>query len=179
MATATLLTPNDLIDLAARDGKVYELSEGRVIEVGSAGYLHELIKSQLLIVLIGHVDAHPAGRVFSESMFPLAPHTARIPDVSYVRREKLLGAEVTKYAISFVPDLAIEIISDSETALDTETKLREYLAGGVSEVWQVYPNTKHVVISDGHERHTFEADEPLRSAVLPELAVRTSKLFTF
>ncbi len=179
MATATLLTPDDVIERSAQDGKRYELSEGTLIEVSRAGLLHEMVKSQIAAILYRHVTTFPVGRIFTESLFPLARHTARFPDVSYISNQKFVGIEVNNRAIPFVPDLAIEVISESEIAVETETKLREYLTGGVKEVWQVYPSLRRVVVSNKSSRQTFEDNDQLLSAVLPELAVRVSELITF
>jgi Uma2 family endonuclease len=44
------------------------------------------------------------------------------------------------------PDLAIEILSPSERAVDIRTKLNDYLRTGVRQVWQVYAETREVVV---------------------------------
>jgi Uma2 family endonuclease len=37
------------------------------------------------------------------------------------------------------PDIAVEVISPSERAVDTQAKLEAYLRYGAREVWQIYP----------------------------------------
>jgi hypothetical protein len=63
---------------------------------------------------------------------------ARILYVAFVSHGKLALLPDEDIAIPFAPDLAIEIISNSEIAARAEKKVREYLASGVQEVWQVY-----------------------------------------
>jgi len=50
-----------------------------------------------------------------------------------------VGRCSTKLSLLFRPDVAIEIISDSEAAADSEEKIQQYLAAGAAEVWQIYP----------------------------------------
>ena len=43
-----------------------------------------------------------------------------------------------------VPDLAVEVLSPSNTAKEMERKLREYFAGGARLVWYVEPEKRIV-----------------------------------
>ena len=77
------------------------------------------------------------------------------------------------------PDLAVEVVSASETAGDVREKVRDYLAAGTPLVWVVYPRTQEVVVHtpDGLAR-TYEGDGVLEDfEVLPGFACTASELF--
>ena len=179
MAAHTALTPDDLITLPAPEGiQHYELNEGELVPVGNAGFEHEMVKSIILEILIAYVREHRVGRVFAESMFPLADNTARIPDVSFVTTEKLKSVRITKGSIPFAPDLAIEIISESEPAGDAETKVRQYLAAGVAEVWQVYPDLALVRVRTREGYRDLEGEQILETPVLAGFRCPVNQFFS-
>jgi Uma2 family endonuclease len=177
MATETDLTPDDLITLPAAEGVEYELSEGELIKVGRAGFEHEMVKSIILEILVAYVREHRVGRIFAESMFPLADDTARIPDVSFVNADKIKSVRITKGTIPFAPDLAVEIISESEPAGDAELKVRQYLAAGVTEVWQVYAELALVRVRTRESLRDLEGEQIIESAVLPGFRCPVKQFF--
>jgi Uma2 family endonuclease len=141
-STLTAATPADLLHLPQpANGRHYELSAGELIVVGNAGARHERVKQRILTALIVWASQHQPGSIFAESQFTLNDHTARIPDVAFAGPGKLALLPDADVPIPFAPDLAVEVISESESAADAETKVQEYLNSGVAEVWQVYPRT--------------------------------------
>ena len=69
----------------------------------------------------------------------------RLPDVSFVSRSRLPDGKVPREPIpDLPPDLAVEIISGSNTPREMDRKLREYFQAGVRLVWYVYPESKTV-----------------------------------
>ena len=84
MPTETVtLTPDALLDLPALpDGKHYELSDGELIVVGTAGAIHELIKSRVFVILVKYHLRTMSGQPFSEAVFTSGLSRARIPDVA-------------------------------------------------------------------------------------------------
>ena len=45
-----------------------------------------------------------------------------------------------------VPDLAIEVISESNSAYEVQKKIHEYFDAGVSRVWVVYPEDAEIYV---------------------------------
>ena len=69
-------------------------------------------------------------------MIQLTPDQIRIPDVSFFRSEQLVNGRLPAQAISTIaPDLAVEILSPSNTKSEMDRKLREYCTVGVRLVW--------------------------------------------
>jgi Uma2 family endonuclease len=175
----TTLTPDALLDLPKPgNGKHYELSDGDLIIVGNAGALHELIKTTVFEILTEYRLKTRSGRAFAETQFTLRADRARIPDVAWVSgaRTNLIPRE--NRAISIAPDIAVEVISDSELPHETEQKLRDYLEADV-EVWQIFPSLATVTIWRGNQGLRLEGDDAVTSARLPGFSVPVSDFFRF
>jgi Uma2 family endonuclease len=67
----------------------------------------------------------------------------RAPDVGFVAKERLTGPIPDKY-FPFAPDLAVEVVSPSDTAQDIREKVLDFLKAGTRLVWVVYPESKTV-----------------------------------
>ena len=76
------------------------------------------------------------------------------------------------------PDLAIEIISPSETGAEIAHKVRQYLHGG-AVVWVLYPKdrTVHVFEPTKNARVLDESDLLEAPGLLPGFSVRVSEFF--
>jgi Uma2 family endonuclease len=171
------LTPDALIELPRPpNGKHYELSDGDLIVVGNAGALHELIKTTVFEILTEYRLRTRSGRAFAETQFALRSDCARIPDVAWVSEERLPQIPRTDRAIGIAPDVAIEIVSDSEQPNETERKLRDYLEAGV-EVWQVFPALHSVTIWQRNQGCRLAEDSVITSERLPDFCVIVSDLF--
>ena len=103
----------------------------------------------------------------------------RGPDVFYVAPERVPDEGAPEAFWSVAPDLAVEVVSSSETAGDVREKARDYLAAGTPLVWVVYPRTREVVVHtpDGLAR-TYGADAVLEGFdVLPGFRCAVAELF--
>jgi Uma2 family endonuclease len=145
--------------------------------VGNAGARQERVKQKILTALIVWAAQHRIGSVFAESQFTLNANTARIPDVAFVGSAKLALLPDADAPIPFAPDLAVEVISESESAADAEAKVQEYLASGVAEVWQVYPREQRVRIRRTEGILDLASNQVIDSPVLPGFQAPVSDLF--
>jgi Uma2 family endonuclease len=160
-----------------RNGRHYELSEGELIVVGNTLARRELVKRRILKALFSWEIRYSAGAVFSESQFTLGDATARIPDVAYIRNAKLESLPDADVPIPFAPDLAVEVISESESAFDAERKVGEYLRGGTLEVWQVYPNERRVRVRTAEGIRDLGPSDLLTSPLAPGFEVLVESFF--
>ncbi len=71
--------------------------------------------------------------MFSDTSFVLGESTFRMPDVAFVHNRKLAHYNPDKM-FSFAPDLAIEIVSEHDEAVDLETKIEQFLTAGSQAV---------------------------------------------
>jgi len=70
------------------------------------------------------------------------PDCVRAPDVAFVSAGHLPAEEGPGTFFEVAPDLAVEVVSPSETTQDTEAKVRDYLAAGTRLVWLIYPGLR-------------------------------------
>lgn len=130
--------------------------------------------------LLNWAESGPDGYVGAESGFITArdPDTIRAPDVSYVRAERI-PEDVPEGFWELAPDLAVEVVSPGDTAVEVREKVREYLAAGVPMVWVMYPGTREVIVhtADGLAR-AYGPDDVLEGLdLLPGFRCRVAELF--
>jgi len=146
MATAT----PDRLDVPTDHGEpdgLYEVIDGRIVEKTMGAYEY-----WLAAVMHGRLDRYadenPIGRAVIEMIFDLRPHVdrERRPDVAFVSFERWARDRRIPRARSWavVPELAVEIISLTNTADEVAEKLEEYYKAGVRLVWVVYPGQSKV-----------------------------------
>lgn len=156
-----------------------ELVYGEVVETVPGG-IHGIIALKIGAKLLGWLESGHEGYAGVEVAFLLAqnPNLLRLPDVCYIAPEKLQGGIPEKYWET-APDLAVEVISPSETWEDIQDKVEEYLAAGSQMVWTVHPRSKRVVVhtADALAR-TYKGDERLEFPdLLPGFSCMVSELF--
>ena len=85
-------------------------------------------------------DTH---RAIPEAGYILArdPLTIRQPDVSVISRERIRATSADSY-FEGAPELAVEIVSPSDSAEDLDSKIRQYLESGAEQVWILYPKSR-------------------------------------
>ncbi len=181
MSTAkTLLTAEEFDYYPFEEDKRYELDEGELIEMTRPAYIHNLIMKNLLVELELYFRKNRIGEVqVSENLYALAPMTRRSPDVAVIlgdRRAELLNARV----IPIVPDIAVEILSPSETQRMMHRKIKQYFEAGVQEVWIIDPEGRDAEIWTGPQlpERDFTAETPITSPLLPGFSITIEELFS-
>jgi Uma2 family endonuclease len=176
MATKTLLTSEQFEQLPD-DGMRHELDEGELISMPPTFGVHGMIQTQTASILWNFVRPQLLGWVLSETGFRLSAETVRAPDVSFIRAEQT-GVLDPERRFECAPDLAIEIISPSETAAEIAHKVRQYLRAG-SVVWVLYPKDRTVhVFEPTKSARVLDAEDMLEApGLLPGFSVRVSEFF--
>ena len=122
------------------DGFKYELEAGMLIAEPLPGSRHGRVMAAIAEFLRTHVRQHRLGVVFAgDSGFILArkPDTVRGPDVAFVSRERFDASDDTVRAFAGAPDLAVEVLSPSNTRTALHAKVADYLAAGTRRVWEI------------------------------------------
>ncbi|MBC8078071.1 MAG: Uma2 family endonuclease [Chloroflexales bacterium] len=180
-ATATQLLTAEEFLLLPENGMRRALVRGEVEETMPPGGRHGNVALKLGGRIQAWVEAGAGGCAGVESGFILArnPDIVRGPDVFYVRAERIPTEGIPEAFWTIAPDLAVEIVSPSETAEDVRAKVREYLDAGTQLVWEVYPRTREVVAyaADGSARAFGPADTLQAPELLPGFACRVSEIF--
>jgi Uma2 family endonuclease len=116
------------------------------------------------------IDGKIARRVRVEAGYKIGERNWLIPDVSVMHE----GQVRDRYYIG-APEIAIEVISESNTAHQIDLKRKIYLANGAQEVWVIYPKTHSVFIF--REGRSEEVTGELRSESTPAARISLSDLF--
>jgi Uma2 family endonuclease len=114
MSATTLMTVGQFEQLPEKDGVQYELKDGELVRKANAKAGHERTKFRIERSLMAYILQHPIGEIYSESSFALSPSRVYIPDVSFLRNELAAKAD-PDHIFQGPPDLAIEVVSDSES----------------------------------------------------------------
>jgi Uma2 family endonuclease len=178
MSRKTLLTADELELMPDDDSVQTELDEGEIITMPPAGLDHGGCEVEICAILRNHVKHHRLGKVYSgDSGFRLAHDTVRVPDVSFVRTERLEMVHGRGFGKG-APDLAVEIFSPSDNVRQLMRKVKQYFAAGTHTVWIVYPDRREVQVLDaaGADR-LLTGDDPIESELLPGFSVPISEFF--
>ena len=172
-------TEQDVIDIEARESRLCELVEGVLVEK-TVGIYESHLAVRIIHLLVGFVERYPLGIVLgADGMMRLAPGLVRIPDASFVSWNQLPGRRVPRVPIAdLAPDLAVEVISPSNTAREMERKLQEYLAAGVRLMWYVLPEPQEVHVYTAERHDVLTIDQKLSGGeVLPGFVLPLRQLF--
>ena len=173
----------DDLDALVDDEHSYELVEGELQMMSPASPTKGRYAALIAAALVDFVDDRDLGEVYvTEPGFALEPDpkgTVRAPNVAFVAKERIPPPDLARGFWALAPDLAVEIISPSETAYSVETKVAEYLRAGVRLVWLVYPETQVVVeyAASWQVRRLTEGDALDGGAVIPGFTMPLARLF--
>lgn len=126
-------------------GRFVELSDGNLEFPPMPTDTHQLILGRLYAALFAFASQHKLGQIrFAPLPVRLWPGKIREPDLMFMsaahvdRIEKYWG----------VPDLAVEVVSGSQTDVDRDRKVKreEYAQAGIAEYWLVDPEEKTVEV---------------------------------
>lgn len=150
-------------------------------EVTGTRFGHGLVALRIARLIANHVDAYRLGRTTaSETAFRLRrdPDLVRCPDVGFVSGARLT-AGVPRGVFEGAPDLAVEVLSPSNTAARQHDKVVDFLRYGTRAVWIVDTDRRTVAVHvAGALPWRCGGDDPLDGGdVLPEFSVPTSALF--
>ena len=181
MATQTLLTFEQFMDLPDQEGVwLFELDEGTLIEMSYPIFSHGAIQANAAGELRNHLQQTSADFLLSlNAHFRLGPATVRAPDVCLVRRSSYEAMKVVRGALVGTPDLAVEVVSPSDTAVDIDRKVAQYLQAGATAVWVFYPETRHVMIyrRSGETRMVSSGQTLDDPELLPGFSVPVDEFF--
>lgn len=138
-------TEADLLKILDGNERLCELVEGTLVEK-AVGLEESMIAVLISAEILNFARRRRLGRISGgDGPYRLFGGLVRVPDVAFISYDRLPGRKVPKAPIpDLVPDLAVEILSRSNTAAEIRRKLGEYFAAGVRLVWIVDPKKKTV-----------------------------------
>ena len=130
------------------DGWRYELIRGVPHRMPPPGLEHGGIGAELHFALKGYADPRRLGLVVAETgfLFERDPDVVRVPDVAFIRTERLPPRAERRGYSTVPPDLAVGIVSPTDASRDVADKVGFSLAHGVPLVWVVFPPPRQVAV---------------------------------
>ena len=143
-ATTNLMSWEAFEQLPDGDGLHRELIEGELQILPPPKSGHSEIAHRIFKALIP-IETRARGRAFVEAGYKLSADKQSWlqPDVSFLRNERAKATKADDY-FAGAPELAIEVVSPSESAADLNRKIALYLGAGSLAVWVVYPGQQEV-----------------------------------
>ncbi|HZY83517.1 MAG TPA: Uma2 family endonuclease [Gemmataceae bacterium] len=170
----------DVTAIQDREDRLYELVDGVLVEK-VMGYSESTLTCELIYFLKAFLREHDLGNLAgSDGTMRLMPGLVRIPDVSFVAWERLPGRRVPDAPLpDLVPDLAVEVLSEGNTAKEMARKLKDYFFAGVRLVWYVDPHRRTVQVYTAPDQLTQlrEGQTLDGGAVLPGFTLPLGQLF--
>ena len=164
------------------DDSLYEVIDGKRVELPPMGVYEGLIANILGMELALFARDHQLGWAVVEILFRLPnAHQERRPDVAFVsfrtwarNRPLPRGA-----AWPVVPELAVEVVSPTNTGDEIILKMQDYFRAGVQRVWVVWPSVRQVYVYESltQVRILSIADQIDGAPVLPGFQLPVATLF--
>jgi len=165
------------------EGERYELINGEAFAMSGPNTEHQAILMELSSQFHEYFRGKPC------QVFP-APYDVRLfyeeddsddtvvqPDIMVICDKNKIGPEGCRGA----PDLVIEILSPSNTAIEMVRKFKLYRQAGVREYWIVDSENKGLTVNcfrdDTIFTNTYEDTETVPVAVFPGLSIALEQVF--
>lgn len=146
-------TFDDLVEVnEQRRGPICEWVEGTLVEKTVGQF-----ESWTTCIIIGHFDRYLETNDIGMFLGPdgvmkILPGIGRAPDVAFLSWDSLPGGKPpprSDKVPAVVPDLAVEVLSESNTPAEMARKRGEYFRAGVKLVWEIDPETRSATVYTG------------------------------
>jgi Uma2 family endonuclease len=175
-------TEADVLEaLEAPRKRICELIDGVLVEK-AIGFTESLLGSYLIVLLNAFVRTRNLGLVTApDGTIRLWAGRVRIPDVAFFSWDRMPGRRRPPEPIpTLVPDLAVEVLSRSNTPGEMLLKRQDYFRVGVRLAWEIDPRARTVAVYTSPEPPMAvltAADTLDGGAVLPGFALPLADLF--
>jgi Uma2 family endonuclease len=124
--------------------KFTEIVEGELIVGEPAGRYHNWIALNIHFLFRDFIRAHPELECGGDNegfLVQRNPDTLLSPDACLFRRRDETGSSTW---MEFAPEVAVEVLSPSNTRAEIAYKRRKYFLAGSEQVWVVDPETQTI-----------------------------------
>ncbi|MBC7815193.1 MAG: Uma2 family endonuclease [Burkholderiales bacterium] len=165
-----------LIDLPENAERFLEYIGGEIVEVPSNPYT-SFIGGWILTFINIFLLKNPIGYATGEAGLYRVMSERYAPDVGYISKAR--QAQLVRQGINpNAPDLAVEVVSPSDSLQKLMIKVSNYLAAG-TVVWVVYPTDRQVVVhAPGQSVQIFDIEGILSGGnILPGFELPVKDIF--
>ena len=174
-------TEYDQIFRVERQHRFAELIDGTLVEK-PMGSFESMIAAIIAKAILVFLEKHDLGVVTGESaMMRMANGRVRMPDAAFTSYDRLPERRPPRDPIwPLSPDLAVEVLIQSNTKAEIDQKVQEYFASGTRLVWIVDPDRLIAVVyisSDQPERVLHVGEALDGGDVLPGFSIPLATIF--
>lgn len=174
-------TVQDVIDIQRKEGRLCELVDGVLLEK-AMGYNESRLALFLGGLLNGFVVPRNLGLVTGpDGTVELMADLVRIPDVAFTSWERMPDRQAPTAPVPrLAPNLAVEVLSRSNTPGEMRVKRQDYFTAGVELVWEIDAGARTVAVytTATNVATLTETDTLDGGFVLPGFTLRLQDLFT-
>ena len=175
-------TYRDYRNLPESERERFELLGGELVMVPAPVPYHQIVSRNLEQQLWDFVRRRQLGELLAAPCDVVLTEDVVVqPDLFFIskQRTRIIGDE----GVHGAPDLVVEILSPSTAERDRTFKRTLYAKYGVREYWLVDPDSQTIEVfilgARGYRQAgLYEADEKLKSPLLPGLEISLEEVFT-
>lgn len=179
----TLAEFSELAELPDNANRLLELIDGQIVEKMPSfrpSQIAALILTYLNLYLFKNLIGYVTG---ADGSYVIDEDNQFIPDVGYIAKARM--PEMPERTALVPPDLAVEVVSPTDSVRKVQRKARRYLRAGTKIVWIVYPEDQTVDVClpdetepDGMRIIEFGVDSILDGGdVLPGFTLAVKAIF--
>jgi Uma2 family endonuclease len=173
-------TEKDVLAEPGGNKRLCELVDGVLVEK-PMGYFESRLAIILAHLIETFLEEHDLGIVLgADATLKLAPGSVRLPDVAFISWKHFPNRDLPEVQIlQQSPDLAVEMLSPTNTRKEMDRKRRDYFAAGTQLVWEVEPLDRIVRVYVSPEDHLELTEEQTLDGgkVLPGFRVKIKDWF--
>jgi Uma2 family endonuclease len=170
------------VNLPENADKHFELIDGEIIEVAPSSDRNSNIAGKFFRYFDEYLDDNPIGFVTgADGGYTMYDGDIYEPDAAFISKER--QPEFVGKHSPIAPDIAVEVISESNTAPKLRKRIKKYLDSGTRMVIAVYPDEEIMAVHrqnpDGTETtRTLKIDQVFDGEdVLPGFKLPVRKVF--
>jgi Uma2 family endonuclease len=171
MSATTLIQAEQFAQMKFAENEKYELLEGELIPVPSGTPRHCIIRDLLGDLVRDYLRRNPAGKAICELDCRISDLTVRMPDLCIFLGVRVQEMNLDRVPVPFAPDIAVEVLSPSESAMDMHRKVLDYFSAGSQEVWVLDHSTGELFVHSHSGIRVLRGSEILESPLLPGFTV--------
>lgn len=173
-----MATEDDAAAIRRAEGVLCEVVDGVLVEK-TMGWQESVIALYLARLIGNFIEGKRLGVVLgADGQVRTTGRQVRMADVAFIRWERIPPEADQQNVCPTTPDLAVEVLSEGNTAKEIDRKLDEYFAGGATLAWIIDPRRRIVEVYTARTNPVVLTDsETLDAApVLPGFTVPIAEL---
>lgn len=154
-----------------------ELIAGEIVVAPLPSRQHDLLKNRIGKTLMIFLETQRQLGLESliEMGFAVSDMDAFAPDVCVIKKSRL--ADESSRVLTGGPEIAVEVVSPSDTAIRLKHKISAYLANGSNSVWVVYPEDQSIEVHAKGSVREFKSSQLIEDETLPGFSQPVASFF--